>query len=97
MPQAHRRYSPDFRAEAVRLVLSGVDVSRVSKDLGVNDQSIRNWVKQYQADHGQTDGLTTAEREELRQLRREVRVLRQERDILKKAAAFFAVETNRIQ
>ena len=97
MPQAHRRYSPDFRAEAVRLVLSGVDVSRVSKDLGVNDQSIRNWVKQHQVDHGKADGLTTAEHEELRQLRREVRVLRQERDILKKAAAFFAVETNRIQ
>jgi transposase len=97
MSPTSNRYSPDFRAEAVRLVQSGVLVSRVSKDLGVNEQSIRNWVKQHKVDHGKADGLTTDEREELRQLRREVRVLRQERDILKKAAAFFATETNRIQ
>jgi transposase len=97
MPRTHNTYPPDFRAEAVRLVLSGVAVSQVSKDLGVNDQTIRNWVKQHQVDHGKAEGLMTTELEELRQLRRENRVLRQERDILKKAAAFFANETNRIQ
>jgi transposase len=97
MPRTHNTYAPDFRAEAVRLVLSGVAVSRVSKNLGVNDQTIRNWVKQHQVDHGKAEGLTTTELEELRQLRRENRILRQERDILKKAAAFFANETNRIQ
>jgi transposase len=78
-------------------VLSGVAVSRLSKDLGVYDQTIRNWVKQHQVDHGKVEGLTTTELEELPPLRRENRVLRQERDILKKAAAFFANETNRIQ
>jgi len=62
--------------------------------LGVNQQSIRNWVKQEQLDrHERDDGLTTAEREELRQLRRENARLRQERDLLKRAAAFFARET----
>jgi len=61
---------------------------------GVNQQSIRNWVKQEQLDrHERDDGLTTAEREELRQLRRENARLRQERDLLKRAAAFFARET----
>ena len=60
---------------------------------GVNQQSIRNWVKQEQLDrHERDDGLTTAEREELRQLRRENARLRQERDLLKRAAAFFARE-----
>jgi len=97
MPRTHNTYPPDFREEAIRLVLSGVAVSRVSTDLGVNDQTIRNWVKQQQVDHGQTEGLTRSELEELRQLRKENRILRQERDILKKAAAFFANETNRIQ
>jgi transposase len=97
MPRTHNTYPPDFREEAIRLVLSGVAVSRVSGDLGVNDQTIRNWVKQHQVDHGKTEGLTTSELEELRQLRKENRILRQERDILKKAAAFFANETNRIQ
>jgi transposase-like protein len=49
MPRTHNSYPPDFRAEAVRLVLSGVAVSRVSSDLGVNDQTIRNWVRQHVA------------------------------------------------
>jgi len=97
MPRTHASYSPDFRAEAVRLVHSGVAVSRASRDLGVNNQTLRNWLKQDQADHGKGNGLSTEEREELRGLRKEVRVLRVERDILKKAAAFFARETDRIQ
>jgi len=71
--------SARLRAEAVRLVLSGVAVSRVAKDLGVNDQAIRNWVKQHQVGHGKVEGLTTTALAELSQLRRENRVLRQER------------------
>jgi transposase len=76
------------------MVRSGRAVRDVAESLGVNQQSIRNWVKQEQLDrHERDDGLTTAEREELRQLRRENARLRQERDLLKRAAAFFARET----
>lgn len=63
MPRTHNTYPPDFREEAIRLVLSGVAVSRVSRDLDVNDQTIRNWVKQHRVDHGKTEGLTTSELE----------------------------------
>jgi transposase len=79
----------------VRLVReSGKSIPLIAKDLGMSDQSLRNWVKQADLDGGRrTDGLTTAEREELRRLRRENRILQEEREILKKAAAFFAKET----
>jgi transposase len=88
-------YPPEYRSEAVRLVRSGVTVGQVAKDLGVNDQTIRNWIKQTDLDSGRRkDGLTTEERQELVRLRRENRVLREEREILKKAATFFAKETS---
>ena len=89
-------YPPEFREEAVRLVREGGKaVAQVARDLGVADQSLRNWVKQADLDAGRrTDGLTTEECDELRRLRRENRVLREEREILKKAAAFFAQETH---
>ena len=89
-------YPPEFREEAVRLVRDGgKSIGQVAKDLGVADQSLRNWFKQSDLDtRRRTDGLTTEERAELRRLRRENRVLREERKILKKAAAFFAQETH---
>ena len=87
-------YPAEFKAEAVRLARSGgKPVSEVARDLGVSYESLRKWVRQSEVDSGEREGLSTAEREELGRLRRENLVLRQEREILKKAAAFFASET----
>lgn len=93
MPGATPQYPPEFEAEAVRLVRSsGRSIPQIAKELGISDNSLRNWAKQADIDQGEREGLTTEEREELRRLRREVKVLKQERDFLKKAAAFFARE-----
>jgi len=90
-----RSFTDEFKAGAVRLVLGeGKTVSQVGRDLDVSQSVVGNWVKQARADrsNGKT-GLTTEERGELVKLRREVRELRLQRDILKKAAAFFARES----
>ena len=94
MPGATPRYTPEFKAEAVRLVRSASDkpASQIARELGVSDNALRSWVKQTEIDQGEREGLTTEEREELRRLRKEVKVLRQEREILKKATVFFARE-----
>ncbi len=98
MPRSKPAYPPEFKAEAVRLVGSGDrSLSRLAKDLGVADQTLRNWVRHAEIDGGARETLAPDEREELRQLRREVRTLRQEREILKKAAAFFAKESDGIR
>ena len=87
-------YPEEFRAEAVRSVRSsGRPLSELSADLGVSQQTLRNWVFAAQVDAGEREGVTIDEREELRVLRRKVRVLEQEREILKTAAAWFAKET----
>jgi len=98
MPRTKPAYPPEFKAEAVRLVgSSDRSLSRLAKDLGVADQTLRNWVQHAESDDGVHEVLAPNEREELRQLRREVRTLRQEREILKKAAAFFARESDGIR
>ena len=87
-----RRFDEEFKAQAVRLVLDeGKSVGSVARDLDLTETALREWVNRARADrpHGKT-GLTTAEREELTRLRRENRILQEEREILKKAAAFFA-------
>ena len=96
MPRTRPPYPPEFRAEAVRLVRSsGKLVREVAQDLGVSEQALRNWLRQADLDDGyRSDGLTSSEQEELRTLRRKVRVLEEEREILKKAAAFFVRETD---
>ena len=93
MPMRGAPYPPEFREEAVRLFHSSEkSFPQVAKELGIADESLRRWVRQAEIDQGQREGLTTEEREELSRLRREVRVLKQERDFLKEAAAFFARE-----
>lgn len=94
MPNSRPPYPEEFRREAVRMVRSGRKVSDVAGSLGVTEQSLRNWVKQEQLNlRERDDGLRSEEREELRELRRKVKRVEQERDLLKRAAAFFARET----
>ena len=91
-------YPPEFRAEAVRLArTSGKPDTQIARELGMTTETWRTWRKQADRDEGKRqDGLTREEREELRRLRRENRVVREEREILVKAAAFFARETTAI-
>jgi len=89
-----RPYPEEFKREAVELLRSsGRPLAQVARELGVSTESLRLWRKQAEIDAGERDGLSSDERAELRELRREVRVLRQERELLKKAAAFFAKES----
>lgn len=97
MPRTRPPYPPEFRAEAVELIRSGTKSFReLSRDLGVTDQTLRNWVRQADLDAGRRhDGLSSSDRDELRRLRSENRTLRMERDLLKKAAVFFAKDGDR--
>lgn len=87
-------YTPEFRREAVQLLRSSErSVRQLAAELGISPQTLRNWASQRDVDEGKAEGLSSAERDELRRLRREVKVLAEEREILKKAAAFFASES----
>ncbi len=87
-------YPKDFRQEAVALLRSsGKTPPQLAAELGVSPQTLRNWAHQIDVDRGAQEGLTAVEREELKRLRRELRVVTEEREILKKAAAFFAKES----
>jgi transposase len=88
-------YSLEFRRDAVELYRrSGKPLREIAVDLGVSTESLRMWVQRAEIDAGTKPGLTSEERDELRRLRRQVKVLEEEREILKKAAAFFAKESN---
>jgi transposase len=91
-----RQFTKQFKAETRALIRSsGKSVPQVCRDLDLAESVVRRWLAQADIDDGHREGLTTAEREELSRLRKEVRVLREEREILKKAATFFARETTR--
>ena len=94
MPRTRPPFPPEFRREAVELMrVSGKPVPVLAKDLGVSEQTLRNWRRQAQVDQGEREGLTSDQAEELRRLRRENRTLQMEREVLKKAAVFFARES----
>jgi transposase len=94
-PRRRRRaFTATYKAEVVELCRKGErSIAQVARDLGLTETSVRRWVEQAEVDAGRRPGLTSSEHEELVQLRKEVRVLREERDILKRATAFFARET----
>lgn len=97
MPRSRAPYPEEFREQAVRLVRENPtrSIPKIAKELGISDQSLRNWCHQADVDSGRRPGLTTEERAELARLRRENEVLREEREILKKATAFFAADETR--
>jgi transposase len=98
MPKTRPPYSPEFRQQMVELVRAGRTPEELSREFEPSAQAIRNWVAQSGGieESPRTDALSSAEREELRRLRRENRQLREEREILAKAAAWFARETESI-
>jgi transposase len=94
VPKTRPVYPEEFRREAVQMLRAGRTPRELAESLGVSPQTLRNWRRQDQVDrHERDDGLTSDERDELRRLRRENVRLTQERDLLKRAAAFFARET----
>ena len=94
VPRTRPAYPPEFRREAIELLRAGRSPRELSESLGVSEQTLRNWRRQDQIDRRERDdGVTSDERAELARLRRENTRLRQERDLLKRAAAFFATES----
>ena len=95
MPKSHARYASEYRRRMIELVRAGRKPEQLAKEFEPTAQTIWNWLKQADRDTGgRDDGLTSDEKEELRRLRRENRQLREEREILKKAAAWFAKESD---
>ena len=89
----YRKFSPEYRDEAVKMVIeTSRPVAEVARDLGINESTLSNWVVSYRREHPVSEELTITERARLKELEKEVRELRMEREFLKKAAAFFAKE-----
>lgn len=97
MGKTRQPYPPEFRRQMVELVRAGRSPEELAEEFEPTAQSIRNWVAQADIDAGLREGLTTSEREELRRLRRELKQVKMEREILAKAAAWFAQETGAIR
>ena len=97
MGKRRKPYPPEFRQQMIELVRAGRTPEELGREFEPTSQTIRNWVAQAERDAGcRNDGLTTAERDELRRLRRENHQLKLEREILAKAAAWFARETDSV-
>ena len=97
MPKTHAAYPGEYRRRMVELARAGRSINELAREFEPSANAIRKWIKQAALDEGlRSDGLTTSEREELNRLRRENRVLREEREILSKAAAWFATETGSV-
>jgi len=97
MPRTHPRYPDEFRQQILELARAGRTADELAKEFEPTAQTIRNWIKQSELDHGQRqDGLTSDEKAELTRLRKENKQLRLEREILKKAAAWFAQESETV-
>jgi transposase len=97
MPKSHQPYPPEFRQQILELVRAGRSPDELAQEFEPTAQTIRNWIKQAELDHGKRqDGLTREEKAELARLRKENRQLRLEREILSKAAAWFARETEAV-
>ncbi len=93
-PRRRRSFTPEFKSEIVEACNRGDrSIGQVARDFDLTETAVREWVKQADIDAGRRDGLTTAEREELSQLRQENRRLREDVEILRRATAFFAKET----
>ena len=95
MPRTHPPYPPEFRRRIVELAASGRSAWDLAKEFEPNPQTIVSWIRQANVDAGVTEGVTSGDKAELARLRREVEVLREEKEILAKAAAWFAQETGR--
>jgi len=97
MPRTHPQYPDEFRQQILELARAGRSPDELAKEFEPTAQTIRNWIKQSELDHGQRqDGLTSDEKAELTRLRKEIKQLRLEREILSKAAAWFAQESETV-
>jgi transposase len=94
LPRTRRSFTKEFKADAVSLVLDeDRSIADVARSLGIGETNLGNWVRQTRIDRGERDGLTTSEKTELTELRREVKRLRMERELLKRATAFWVKES----